>query len=381
MFKVMEILSSRRIWLLPLPCLFLLIPLFQRRDNHFPLFPDLLPLESLSQYTDSGDGGGSQIIPSDSSGDPRFMEYELFDTKEYFIPYVGYSIGMKGLTKPFALTAYDTVHVTVRVDHRQTCYFLLNMYVDEGSPLAGNVKDVSLMCELPLYKEQESYALAIDNFFVPDWWLFENGLTEDTVDRKYLNKIRTINIHFGAQDNNYANKVYLKDITFTQRQGHFHLWWSGATLLYVLFILMIHSIVQQHRALLKRREKIVVPYDTLDRITLGVQSLKAIVTYIGSHYMQEGLSLADVADACEVSTARVTQLLSEHFQEVSFKQYLNMIRVYEAKRLILESEMNISEIGFTVGFANVTHFNRTFKSILEITPSDLRRQKRAGHNA
>lgn len=381
MFKAMEIVSSRRFWLMPLPCLFFLIPLFTKKDIHFPLFPDLLPIEALSQYTDSGDGGRSRFIVSDSSDDVRFMEYELFDTKNYFIPYVGYSLSTKELVKPFALTRYDTVALTIRVDHRQTCYMLLNMYVEEGSPLVGKVKDVSLMCELPLYKDQDAYKLAIDDFFVPDWWLFENGLTEDRIDRKYLKRIRTINFHFGAQDNNYANKVYLQDITFTRDQGNFYLWWGGATLVYILLILMIHSIVQQHMALLKRREKIVVPYDTLDKITLGVQSLKEIVTYIGSHYMQEGLSVSDAANACGVSSGRVSQLLGEHFQEVSFKQYLNMIRVYEAKRLILESEMNISEIGFTVGFANVTHFNRTFKSILEITPSELRRQKRAGHDA
>lgn len=371
MFSALIKIDAIKWWLLGVPFLFLLMLILSHRGDRYELFPGDQGVESLSVYTDSADGGASQILPTD---DIRALSYELYDTKEFFIPFVGYSIRLGDTSKAFSLHSFNKVELTINVAHRQTCYVLFNMHVEEGAPY-DTIKDVSLSCELPLFPDDSIYTLNIDEFYFPDWWLYENNLESDSIDRRYLKRIRSINIHLGAQDNNYANSVYLQNITLLKEKGHLYIWLTIGTLLWYGIIFVIHSIVKQHKAQLAQREKIVVPYETLDSLTHSVEELRLIVHYIGTHYTEERLSVFDVATYCELETARVSDLLATHFQEVTFKQYLNMIRIYEAKRLLLESEMNISEICFAVGFSNVTHFNRTFKKILETTPSTLRKTK------
>lgn len=372
--KLLISIAKHSTWWYAVPFCLLALLLLSELGDRFQLFPDNLSYENLSVYNDSGDGGKSIIYPPDKPGDTQQLKFSLVDNKKYFIPFVGYSINCKDVEKEFSLTSYDEISFEISVDHKQTCHVLLNMYFDKACGLDSTVRDVALTCEVPLYKNQREYIVSLDDFFIPDWWLVENDLVNDTIDRRYLKKIRTINLHLGAQDSNYSNDVRLYNISFLKNKTVYYWIWLLGSAVYFLLLVAIQHIVKQHTAMLKQREKIVVPYDTLDQITVSIESLKEIVQFIGTNYAQVGLTLNDVASACGINAGRVSELLAEHFQEVTFAQYLNMIRVYEAKRLLLSSEMNISEIGFTVGFSNVTHFNRTFKKILDITPSELRKE-------
>ena len=55
-----------------------------------------------------------------------------------------------------------------------------------------------------------------------------------------------------------------------------------------------------------------------------------------------------------------------------FKQALNQIRIQAACQLLRASEEPVSRIADKVGFSNVTHFNRVFKTLHGISPSEYR---------
>lgn len=57
----------------------------------------------------------------------------------------------------------------------------------------------------------------------------------------------------------------------------------------------------------------------------------------------------------------------------TFTQYLIQLRINEAQKLLQETELGISEIAFQVGFENLSYFNRSFKSIVGISPREFRR--------
>lgn len=54
----------------------------------------------------------------------------------------------------------------------------------------------------------------------------------------------------------------------------------------------------------------------------------------------------------------------------SFTQYLNEIRLGHACKLLIEGEMQITTIAYISGFNTVTNFNRQFKSLMKMTPSE-----------
>ncbi|MEO5999851.1 MAG: AraC family transcriptional regulator [Chitinophagaceae bacterium] len=55
----------------------------------------------------------------------------------------------------------------------------------------------------------------------------------------------------------------------------------------------------------------------------------------------------------------------------SFIQYINEIRVGYACKLLLEENQSISEIAYESGFENISNFNKQFKKIKNITPSQF----------
>lgn len=60
----------------------------------------------------------------------------------------------------------------------------------------------------------------------------------------------------------------------------------------------------------------------------------------------------------------------------TFKRYLNEVRVETACRLLVMTELSVTEICYESGFQNVSNFNRRFLQIRSINPMEYRRQRR-----
>jgi AraC-like DNA-binding protein/quercetin dioxygenase-like cupin family protein len=87
-----------------------------------------------------------------------------------------------------------------------------------------------------------------------------------------------------------------------------------------------------------------------------------------------------LAEPISVKEAAATVSLSpNHFCRV-FKQltgktlleYVHLLRINEAERLLLDTNWPVTEIADQVGFPNLTYFGRVFKKLKSITPSAIR---------
>ncbi|MNQ94926.1 Bifunctional transcriptional activator/DNA repair enzyme AdaA [compost metagenome] len=98
-----------------------------------------------------------------------------------------------------------------------------------------------------------------------------------------------------------------------------------------------------------------------------------VVRYMNNHYTQD-LSLQLLADKFYVSP----YYLSRFFKEATgftFVEYLNSVRIKEAKKLLEQTNMKVSLIAKKVGFGSVTHFGRVFKLVTGHAPLFYRREK------
>jgi YesN/AraC family two-component response regulator len=56
--------------------------------------------------------------------------------------------------------------------------------------------------------------------------------------------------------------------------------------------------------------------------------------------------------------------------EMTVKEFIRSVRLKRACQLILQEEMNISEVAYSVGFQQVAYFRKCFKEVYKMTPSD-----------
>ncbi len=63
---------------------------------------------------------------------------------------------------------------------------------------------------------------------------------------------------------------------------------------------------------------------------------------------------------------------------LNFTAYVSRVRVDKAKNLLLNPDVEVSEIAYAVGFQSLTHFNRVFKTVVGQTPTGYRRQIQGG---
>lgn len=94
-------------------------------------------------------------------------------------------------------------------------------------------------------------------------------------------------------------------------------------------------------------------------------------------YLEEGLSVKEVAEKLEVQAYLVSQAINNCLGKTFF-DLVNGYRVEEAKKMILDDGLNhLSMIGiaFEAGFSSKTAFNTAFKKHAGMTPSEYKKSR------
>jgi AraC-like DNA-binding protein/ligand-binding sensor protein len=90
-------------------------------------------------------------------------------------------------------------------------------------------------------------------------------------------------------------------------------------------------------------------------------------------HQTENLRLGHVARAVNTSTFYFCKMFKK-VTGINFTDYVSRIRIEKSKNLLLNPNLRVSEIAFEVGFQSLTHFNRVFKKILGLSPTEYRDQ-------
>lgn len=97
------------------------------------------------------------------------------------------------------------------------------------------------------------------------------------------------------------------------------------------------------------------------------------VEYLTANYTRQ-VKIADVAAVAGYDEF-YTMKLFKHYCGWSIVDYLNGLRVTEAKRILEQTDEDVRDVAVKVGYKSGSYFDRQFKKIFGITPSELRAQK------
>jgi len=96
-------------------------------------------------------------------------------------------------------------------------------------------------------------------------------------------------------------------------------------------------------------------------------TIQLVMNYIGHHY-EEDLSLGKLARRFGMSESYLSRSFSKE-AGLKFTEYVNLIRIENAKKYLLHTDARIAEVSSKVGYANVEHFSRVFKQMAGVSPS------------
>lgn len=114
----------------------------------------------------------------------------------------------------------------------------------------------------------------------------------------------------------------------------------------------------------------VISRDNACSETQNLIVLKA-VNYIRENYPKE-ITLTQLAELLNVTPEYLSSLFYKEMR-VNFVTFLKNFRISHAKRLIAENRHKIHEIAQMVGFSDPKYFNRVFKSVCGISPSEYKK--------
>jgi signal transduction histidine kinase/DNA-binding response OmpR family regulator len=101
--------------------------------------------------------------------------------------------------------------------------------------------------------------------------------------------------------------------------------------------------------------------------------LKKVVDYIEVHLASQSLSVEAIREHMNMSRISLYRKIVDLTGETPV-EFIRSVRLQRACAMLTKSDMNIAQIGYSVGFGSPNYFSRAFKSKFNILPSEYVQQ-------
>ena len=281
-------------------------------------------------------------------------------------PYAGVNIGPKG-NKFINLGRYNQLTIKLKAEELNGIGITL---VTQN--ILKEYKDKSLEILFyhifKIFPGVNTYIINTNKFQIPDWWGENNRIEDASSIEPNLKSLEAINVS-GAFTNNDGKmqSIEIYSMAFSRNNKPLMSAIIAFELLYILFAFLAFYMTEKMR---EKKQTITISYKAVENKT--VETLKSdFIDFINTNFQNSQLTLELVSTETGVSQRRITNEVQNQFG-CNFKTYINRLRINESKRLLSNKDLNIGEIAFRVGFNNQSHFNRVFKSELQISPTEYR---------
>ena len=101
------------------------------------------------------------------------------------------------------------------------------------------------------------------------------------------------------------------------------------------------------------------------------EQIRPVLSYVEQH-CRERVTLDELSEVVHLSPSRVRHLFRD-VSGVGFKEYATRVRLAEAKRLLLATDLSVAEVAHSVGYTNVHQFYTVFHRYCSLLPAEYRR--------
>lgn len=106
-----------------------------------------------------------------------------------------------------------------------------------------------------------------------------------------------------------------------------------------------------------------------------VAKLKTSLECIASHYCDD-ITLEGCARIAGLNPSYFSRIFKKHM-DMTFQEYVKSLRVEKAKWLLLTEALSVTEVCYQSGFRDVKTFNKLFKQMCGLNPTQFRKNNRS----
>lgn len=349
------------------------IGFYQWRKPVMVSFLGSLKEYTVAPYTDEEDvlkKGNSEILDFSTEGS-IYIKTQINDKINY--PYAGFRITPSTEEPFFDISDYDRIEIDI--DSTNATFFILNItsFIEGFSHFNDLMTFRHHTKEIFTKEGKQCISLPMKDIRTQGWWYSLRKINPSDLDKPDFTKCHNLAFEINAVNATEPLYVSVSEIRFVKEKRAFL--WLALIFSAISTLLFIFKKEWLQKAAVVR--KVVNKEDLhckpIDLPNQKDEELERLCIYLGSNYCEPSLTIGQVARETGVSVDRIPQILMGSYQ-MQYKQYLNAIRVKEAKRLLKQTDRQISEISVAVGYNYPSTFNRIFKELVGESPRGYRKR-------
>lgn len=328
-------------------------------------------------WADKDIGGGSTVVIHDAKYSLDF-EFKMASALEY--PYASMAISIldeHGGELLIDMSRYTRLSFMVRCEPHNILFFAAHMVDEDVTDPEDPSKYRSPSSHFSCEKEWAQVNIDLTRLKTPQWWFDKFGLdlSREAYRLTQVSKISIGATHQSPPD--VSSLVKINELTMHGRDWRYMyalaVWvvlvWGG----FIFWLFRAHT--KALIAELKRKfekDRPLIAYQQLSMQPQRAKEQSDILRYMTTEYANPELNLDLAVTQLGVSRTKINAILKDEIG-YTFSAYLNKLRLTEAARLLTESDRaNVAEIAYSVGYNNVSYFNKLFKTEYGCTPKTFK---------
>lgn len=326
---------------------------------------------------DASAGGASRVQVLDDGRRLRMALTVASGTAYPFAEANLFFLGADGEPAHADLTRYASVSFIATCAPRNTLSLVAPTF-EEGLSQRGDPASYRAPSSFFSCSEQGSRVeLDLTRMETPQWWFAHSGLP---LSRQSYRLDQVPKLAIGSTFQSPRDVPLVVDVSALTLHGRDLRWvalpgvalllaWAG----FGLWFFRAHARALRadlHDKL--QKDLPIVAYQQLSLEPHRDREKAAILQAMASRYDDADLDLESVVQAAGVNRNKVNEILKAELG-FTFTGYLNKLRLTEAARLLADKgTATVSEIAYTVGYNNVSYFNKLFRQEYGCTPKAFR---------
>jgi len=332
----------------------------------------------LVTTTDAVQGGTSTIRILDAG--ERSLRFDFRLTKVAPFPYVSAGVLLEdraGNAPPADLSRYTIVTFLAKCSPAGSLLFKMPTFDASISKRGEFFTYPSPETYFPCSEKGTPVSLDLTRLIIPPWWFAQMKIDPS---RQSYRLDQVAKFEFGVSQRSpreVDSHVEISELTLHGRDyryiaalavilvtgcGAFGIWFFRAHSRALVTSLDSH--LQNDLPLVAYRQLTLEPFKDKEKA--------AILQFIATNFTNPELDLDVVAARIGANREKISEILKTEL-DMTFNRYVNKLRLTEVARLLKENTGEpIAEIAYSVGYGNVSYFNKLFKEEYGCTPKAFR---------